>query len=56
MLSEITTGKEVTKFDCMNIDEIINMDIEVSSDDEFMMVGGCVGKKRRELIRKVEKG
>ena len=45
MLSEITTGK-VEKFDCLSIAEVINMDVEVTSNDEFMRGGGCVGKKR----------
>ena len=46
MLSEIKTGKEVTKLDCLNIAEVVNMDIEVTSNDEFMSGGGCMGKKR----------
>ena len=46
MLSEITTGKEVKKLDCLSIAEVVNMDIEVTSDDEFMRGSGCVGKKR----------
>ena len=36
MLSQITTRKEVTKLDCLSIAEVVNMDIEVTSDDEFM--------------------
>ena len=32
MLSEITTGKEVKKLDCVSITEVVNMDIEVTSD------------------------
>ena len=50
MLSEITTGKDIKKLDCLkkklSITKVINMDIEVASDDEFMRSGGCVGKKR----------
>ena len=46
MQSEITTGKEVTKLDCLSITEVVNMDIEVASNDEFMWDGGCMGKKR----------
>ena len=46
MLSEITTGKEFIKLDCWSIAEVVSMDSEVISDDEFMMGGGCVGKKR----------
>ena len=45
MLSEIITGK-VEKLDCLSIVEIVNMDVEVASNDEFMRGGGCLGKKR----------
>ena len=30
MLSEITTGKNVEKFDCLRIAKVINMDVEVA--------------------------
>ena len=33
MLSEITTGKKVEKFDCFSIAEVVNMDVEVASND-----------------------
>ena len=46
MLSEITTGKKVEKLDCLSIAEVVNMDVEVASNAEFMRDGGCVGKKR----------
>ena len=46
MLSEITTGKEVKRSNCLSITKVNNMDIEVASDDEFMRGGGYVGKKR----------
>ena len=46
MLSEITTGKKVEKFDCLTIAEVVNMDVEVASNDEFIRGGGCVGEKR----------
>ena len=46
MLSEITTGKEVNKFDCLSITKVINMNTAVASDDEFMRGGECVGNKR----------
>ena len=46
MLSEITTGKKVEKLDCVSIAEVINMDVEVASNDKFIKGGGCVGKKR----------
>ena len=46
MLGKITTGKKVKKLDCLSIDEIVDMDVEVAKNDEFMRGGGCVGKKR----------
>ena len=46
MLSKITTGRKVEKLHCLSIAEVVNMDVEVTSDDEFMRGGGCVGKKR----------
>ena len=36
MLSEITTGKKVEKLDCLSIAEFVNIDVEVTSNDEFM--------------------
>ena len=46
MLGKVTTGKKVEKSDCLSIAEIVNMDVEVASNDEFMRGGGCEGKKR----------
>ena len=46
MLSEITTGKKVEKLDCLSIAEVVNMDVEVASNDEFVRGGGCMGKER----------
>ena len=46
MLSEITTGKKVEKFDCLSIAEVVKMDVEGANNDEFMSGGGCVRKKR----------
>ena len=45
MLIEITTGKKVETLDCLSIAEVVNMDVEVASNDEFVRGGGCVGKK-----------
>ena len=45
MLGKITTGKKVEKLDCLSIAEVVDMDVEVTSNDEFMRRGGCVGKK-----------
>ena len=46
MLGKITTGKKVEKLDCLCIAEVVDMDVEVASNDEFMRGGVCVGKKR----------
>ena len=46
MLDKITTGKKVNKLDCLSIAEVVDMDVEVAGNDEFMRCGGCVGKKR----------
>ena len=46
MLGKITTGKKVNKLDSLSIAEVVDMDVEVTSNDEFMRGGGCVGKKR----------
>ena len=44
MLDKITTGKKVEKFDCLSIAEVVDMDVEVAGNDEFMRGDGCVGK------------
>ena len=46
MLGKITTDKKVEKFDCLSIAEVVDMDVEVTGNDEFMRGCGCVGKKR----------
>ena len=46
MLGKITTGKKFEKLDCFSIAEVVDMDVEVASNDEFMRGGGCMGKKR----------
>ena len=45
MLGKITTGKKVKKLDCLSIAEVVDMDVEVATNDEFMRGGGCVEKK-----------
>ena len=45
MLGKITNGKKVDKLDRLCIAEVVDMDVEVASNDEFMRGGGCVGKK-----------
>ena len=46
MLSEITTGKKVEKLDYLIIAKVVNMDVEISCNDDFVRGGGCMGKKR----------
>ena len=46
ILGKITTGKKVEKLDCLSIAKVVDVDVEVASNDEFMRSGGCVGKKR----------
>ena len=46
MLGKITAGKKVKKIDCLSIAEVVDMAVEVASNDEFMRGGGCMGKKR----------
>ena len=46
MLGKITTDKKVEKLDCLSIAEVVDMDVEVACNDEFMRCGGCMGKKR----------
>ena len=55
MLGKVTTGEKVEQFNCLSIAEVVNMDFEVASNDEFMRGGGCVGKKRWELVKKGRK-
>ena len=44
-----------TSWIVVSIVEVVNMDFEVASNDEFMRNGGCVGKNENWL-RKVEQG
>ena len=46
MVGKITTGKKVEKLDCLSIAEVVDMEIEVTGNDEFTRDGGCVGKKQ----------
>ena len=46
ILGKIATGKKVEKLDCLSIAEVVDLDVEVASNDEFTRGGGCVGKKR----------
>ena len=46
ILRENTTGKKVEKLDCLSIADVVNMDVEAASNDEFTRGGSCVGKKR----------
>ena len=55
-VSKITPGKNVEKLDCLRIAEVVDMDVEVASNNEFMMGGDCVERNDENLLRKVEKG
>ena len=46
MLGKITTGKKGKKLDCLSIAEIVDMDVEVAGNEEFVRGGGCMGEKR----------
>ena len=46
VLGKITTGKKVEKLDFVSIAEVVDVDVEVASNVEFMRGGGCVGKRR----------
>ena len=46
MLGKITTGKKVNKLDCLSIAEIVDVDVEVAGNEEFVRGGGCMGEKR----------
>ena len=46
MLGKITIGEKFEKLDCLSIAEFVDMDVEVTGNDEFMRGGGCMGKKR----------
>ena len=46
MLGKITIGEKVENMDCLIIAEVVDMDVEVAGNDEFMRGGGCMGKKR----------
>ena len=45
MLSKITAGKKIEKLDCLNIAVVVNIEVEVTSNDEFIRDGGGMGKK-----------
>ena len=53
MLSEITTDKKVEKLDCLSIAEVVNMDVEVASNDVF--VRAAWERNDENWLRKVEK-
>ena len=42
MQGKITTGKKVKKLDCLSIAEVVDMDVEVAGNEEFMRGGGCM--------------
>ena len=40
MLGKITTGKKVEQLNCLSISEVVDMDVEVASNNEVMRGGG----------------
>ena len=50
----ITTGREIKTLNCLSVVEVIDIDVEVASDDEFVRGGGCVGNNAEYWLRKVE--
>ena len=42
MLGKITTGKQVEKLNCLSIAEVVDMDVKVANNDEFIRGGGCM--------------
>ena len=51
-----SNGKNVKKLNCLSIAEVVDMDVEVASNDEFMRGGGCVERNDENWLRKVGKG
>ena len=49
ILSDITTGKKVEKLDCLSIVEVVSMNVEVASNNEFMRGGGMHGKETMRI-------
>ena len=47
MLGKITAGKKVEQLDCLSIAEVVDMDVEVASNDVFMR-GGAVWERNDE--------
>ena len=56
MLGKITTGKKVNKLDCLSIAEVVDMDVEVAGNEEFMRVVAAWERNDENWLRKVEKG
>ena len=44
MLGKITIGEKVEKLDCLSIAEVVDMDVEVAGNNEFVRGGGYMGK------------
>ena len=42
MLGKITIDEKVEQLDCLRIAEVVDMDVEVAGNDEFMRGGGCM--------------
>ena len=55
-LGKITTGKKVEKSDCLSIAEVVNIDVEVASNDESMRGMAAWERNDENWLRKVERG
>ena len=56
MLYKISAIEKVEKLDGVWVERIVNMNVEVTGDDEVMGVAAALERKDENLLRKVEKG
>ena len=56
MLYKIGAVEKVRKFDGLWVKRIVNMNVEVTGDDEVMGVVAALERKDENWLRKVEKG
>ena len=56
MLYNISAIEKVGKFDGLWVKRIVNMNVEVTGDDEVMGVVAALERKEENWLRKVEKG
>ena len=50
MLSEIINWQERRKVDCLSIAEVVNMNVEIASNDEFMRGGAAWERNDENLL------